>query len=197
MNKTPYNAVRRFARYATDNTEEYNRLVAEGHKVIYTDRQGAEDTTTYEGCTSAAFFHADGTVCDERGIQLKMRSEACRCSACRSNNEEDCEFKHITGNDVVYYKKNLQEQAVDRERKRRDDLTKKIDMVQGILPKLHPLNQHTVGQLTALLYIMEIRATRQDGNGAPRKEDKVQALSGLTEESVQQRIDHLLEELLE
>jgi hypothetical protein len=203
--KSVYDAVNRYAGYATDDEEEYNRLIAEGHShIILTRRSEAKDTTVYDGSNDSHYFKGSGMM-DERGVHLEMRSKPCRCNECRSANGT-CTYQEIRGDPKDFYRKDRAEVDAEREQKKKEIAMAHIQRVKGILTNntLHPLAGHSDPVLKSLVFVMGIDVTRRDGQTndkgkslPPLKADREYYLgeAGLTDASVQARIDKLLNEL--
>jgi hypothetical protein len=189
LDKTPYNAVRRMAVYATEKKEEYERL-KDVHNVVFVDRTASEDTTVYTDCNTSNHFYANGTE-TAQGIQLKAKDEFCRCVSCRGGNEADCNYKDTTGEEKVWTKKSKQEMESAREMQQQQALEGALTLVEPLIANgtLLPFTRHTDATLKAILRIMDKKAKRQDGRtGAPLKGDRLAALAEETEQSVKDKV---------
>ena len=164
----------------------------------------AKDTTVYDGSSECHYFKGDG-VEDERGLHLEMRSKPCRCNECRSTNAI-CTYQNIQGTPKDFYRKDKAEVEAEREQKKKEDALAKIQQVEGVLANnsLHPLSSLTDAILKSLVFVMNIEVNRRDGQTndkdkilPPLKADRVHYLgqAGLTNESVEARIDELRNEL--
>lgn len=199
--KSVYEAVERIAGYATDDEEEYNRLVEAGHKhVVLTRRSEAEDTTVYDGSSDCHYFKGDGVV-NENGIHLEMRSKPCRCNECRSDGAI-CTYQDIRGEPKDFYRKEKAEIAAEKEQKKKEAAMAHVHQVEGILANnsLLPLSNHRHPVLKSLVFVTGVEVVRRDGQTNnkgkpldPLMSDRLHYLgeANLTNESVQAKINEI------
>ena len=199
--KSMYEAVERIAGHATDDEEEYNRLIGQGYKhIILTRRSEAEDTTVYDGSNDCHYFKGDGVV-NENGIHLEMRSKPCRCNECRSD-DGVCTYQTIRGEPKDFYRKEKAEMAAEKEQKKKDTAMAHVQQIEVVLANnsLLPLSGLTDAILKSLVFTMGIEVIRRDGQTndqgkplGPLKSDRLHFLgeANLTNESVQTKIDEI------
>ena len=180
-------------------------MIVEGHKhIILTRRNEAKDTTVYDGSSDCHYFKGSGDQ-DERGLHLEMHSKPCRCNECRSPNAI-CTYQDIRGTPKDFYRKDKAEVEAEREQKKKEDALAKIQQVESVLANnsLNPLSSLGDAKLKSLVFVMNVEVKRRDGQTndkdkslPPLKADRVWYLgqAGLTNESVQARIDELRIEL--
>ena len=199
LEKTVFTTTKRISCYATDKKDEYDSLNEKYDHVIYTNRDGAQDTSAYDEMKTGSVFCSKGE--DKAGAtKLTMYPEKCLCTKCRAGETRSCRYKHISGEPKDFWKKSKDVMTAEKEEKEKKLLVAHLQVALNCVENkwineayTNPSNKKlTDAELKSLLIAMGVKLNGGSGkNGSVVKKDRSEAMKTVTRSNVLSNIEKI------